>query len=312
MHLPKFKRCLAAACAFAPWFALAGCHADDNRAPLLYKEFSGQRAFDHVAKVVALGPRPSGSGELEQERRYIEAQLHATGWQVERQTFTDPTPRGPIQFVNLIARHEGGAAKEARALVCTHYDTKFFEGERFVGANDGGSGTGALIELARVLALDPPLARKFELVFFDGEEAIREFHVDSPPFDGLYGSRRYAASLVAGGKTSPLKIGVLWDMMGDRDLDITLPPNSPPKLAQGIFAAASALGTRDHFGYFRGDILDDHTKLNAVGVPTIDLIDFDFPAWHTPADTLDKVSAASLETVGQATLYHLGRVVPTL
>ncbi len=303
-------RLVAAVCAVAPCFALAGCHADDNKAPSLYQEFSGPRAFDHVAKVVALGPRPSGSPELEQERRYIEAQLHGSGWQVERQAFTDPTPHGPIQFVNLIA-HFGGS-KEARALVCTHYDTKFFEPQRFVGANDGGSGTGALIELARVLALDPSFARRFELVFFDGEEAIREFRVDSPPFDGLYGSRHYAASLVAGGKAPLLKLGVLWDMMGDRDLDITMPPNSPPKLAQGIFAAASALGTRDHFGYFRGDILDDHTKLNAVGVPTIDLIDFDFPAWHTPADTLDKVSAASLETVGRATLYHLGRVVPTL
>ena len=114
------------------------------------------------------------------------------------------------------------------------------------------------------------------------------------------------------GEAKRLKVGVLWDMMGDRDLDVTLPPNSPPKLAQGLFAAATALGTRNHFGYFQSNVTDDHVPINNVGVPTIDIIDFDFPAWHTPADTIDKVSAQSLEIVGQATLYHLGQVVPTL
>jgi glutaminyl-peptide cyclotransferase len=101
-------------------------------------------------------------------------------------------------------------------------------------------------------------------------------------------------------------------MMGDRDLDVTLPPDSPPKLAKGIFDASEALGTRDHFGYFRGDILDDHVPLEKAGIPSIDIIDFDFPAWHTPADTLDKVSAQSLQIVGQATLYHLSKIAPEL
>ena len=291
---------------------LAGCRSDDSQPASLYKEFSGQRAFAHVERVVALGPRPSGSSNLEQERRYIENQLHDFGWTVQRQVFTDPTPHGPIQFINLIARANGVSANDPRAVVCTHYDTKYFAAQQFVGANDGGSGTGALIELARVLALDKTFARKFELVFFDGEEAIQAFKVDSPPYDGLYGSRHYAHALSGSGEARRLKVGVLWDMMGDRDLDITLPPSSPPKLAQGLFAAATALGTRNHFGYFRGDVLDDHKPLNDAGVPSIDIIDFDFPAWHTPADTLDKVSAESLGIVGQATLYHLGRVVPTL
>ena len=298
--------------AAASWSVLAGCRAENFQASSLYKEFSGQRAFAHVEHVVALGPRPSGSPELEQERRYIENQLGDSGWTVERQEFTDPTPHGPIRFVNLIARANGASAIDPRVVVCTHYDTKYFAAQRFVGANDGGSGTGALIELARVLALDKTLARRFELVFFDGEEAIQAFKVDSPPYDGLYGSRHYAAALSASGEARRLKVGMLWDMMGDRDLDITLPPNSPPKLAQGIFAAANALGTRNHFSYFQGDILDDHVPINHVGVPTIDIIDFDFPPWHTPADTLDKVSAQSLQIVGQATLYHLARVAPAL
>ena len=301
------------ACLASVLLTLAGCHDDPPlSASAVSKEFSGQRAFDHVAQLVAFGPRPGGSPELEQSRRYIETQLRNCGWSVERQTFTDPTPHGPIEFVNLIARPTGASAAEARAIVCTHYDTKYFDTLRFVGADDGGSGTGALIELARVLSLHPDFARRLELVFFDGEEAIREFRVDQPPYDGLYGSRHYAHALSAAGRAKQFKLGVLWDMMGKRDVTITMPPGSPPKLAQGIFAAGDALGTRNHFGYFHGDILDDHFYLNTLGIPTIDLIDFNFPAWHTPADTLDKISAESLQIVGQATLYQLVTVAPDL
>ena len=289
---------------------LTGCHSNPPPPPAdaFCKQFSGQRAFDQVARLVAFGPRPSGSRELEKSRQYIEAQLHSFGWTVERQTFTDPTPHGPIEFVNLIARPADAASGDAHAIVCTHYDTKWYDTQRFVGADDGGSGTGALIELARVLALDKAFARHFELVFFDGEEAIREFRYQSPPYDGLWGSRHYAHALSASGRARQFKLGVLWDMMGKKDLTITLPPDSPSKLAQGIFAASDALGSRSHFGYSRTGILDDHYDLNAVGIPTIDLIDFNFPAWHTPGDTLDKIGADSLEIVGQATLYHLCKV----
>ena len=293
---------------------MPGCGGHSAPTPeTLCKEFSGQRAFEHVSKLVAFGPRPSGSPELEQSRRYIEEQLRAVGWSVERQTFTDPTPHGNIEFVNLIARPTDARPEDARAVVCTHYDTKYFAALRFVGANDGGSGTGALIELARVLLHDPDLARRVELVFFDGEEAIVNFNVQIPPYDGLYGSRHYAHALSDSHRAGQFKLGYLWDMMGDRDLDITLPTDSPAKLTQSVFAAADALGTRKHFGIFRGgSVLDDHVPLNNVHIPTIDLIDFDFAAWHTPADTLDKVSAESLQTVGQATLYSLGKSAPEL
>lgn len=286
---------------------LGGCHSE---APLpapetFAREFSGQNALDHVAKLVAFGPRPSGSPELEQSRQYLETQLRTFGWTVERQKFTEPTPHGPIEFVNLIARPVGANAGDPRAIVCTHYDTKVFEGQRFVGADDGGSGTGALLELARVLAREKDFARRFELVFFDGEEAIRDFRVDLPPYDGLWGSRHYAHALVAEKRASQFKFGILWDMIGKAGVTITLSPDSPSSLARGIFAASDALGTRDHFGYFRGNILDDHYDLNAVRIPTIDLIDFNYPPWHTPGDTLDKLSTESLTIVGQATLYYL-------
>ncbi len=286
---------------------LTGC--DGGAAPVpetFCKQFSGQRAFDHVSKLVGFGPRPSGSPELEQSRQYIEEQLRASGWTVERQRFTDPTPHGNIEFINLVARPADAKPGDAHAIVCTHYDTKYFAPPlRFVGANDGGSGTGALIELARVLSQDKNFARRFELVFFDGEEAITKFEVQTAPYDGLYGSRHYAHALSNDHRAGQFKLAILWDMMGDRDLDITLPPNSPANLVQGIFGASEALGTRGHFGYFNGDILDDHYYFKDLRIPALDMIDFDFPAWHTPADTLDKVSAESLQTVGQATLYSL-------
>ncbi len=288
---------------------LGGCRSEPPLpAPdALAKEFSGQNAFDHVAKLVAFGPRPSGSPELEKSRQYIEGQLRASGWNVERQRFTEPTPHGPIEFVNLVARPVGVEPGDPRAIVCTHYDTKYFAAQSFVGADDGGSGTGALLELARVLAQQEDFARRFELVFFDGEEAIREFRVDLAPYDGLWGSRHYAHALSSEKRARQFKFGVLWDMIGKRDVTITLSPDSPSSLARGILGASDALGTRVHFGYFRSNILDDHYDLNALGIPTIDLIDFNYPPWHTSGDTLDKLSAESLAVVGQATLYYLAQ-----
>ena len=296
--------------ATAAWLPVTACRPEPPPlSPVAFaKEFSGQNALDHVARLVAFGPRPSGSPALEGSRQYLESQLRAFGWTVERQKFTDPTPHGPIEFVNLIARFGDASPAEPRAIVCTHYDTKFFEPpQTFVGADDGGSGTGALLELARVLGREQAFARRFELVFFDGEEAIREFRVDLAPFDGLWGSRHYAHALVAGKRARQFKFGLLWDMMGKKEVTITLSPDSPPDLARGLFAASDALGTRRHFGYFRGNILDDHYDLNQAHVPTIDLIDFDYPAWHTPGDTLDKLSAESLAVVGQASLYYLAQ-----
>ncbi len=288
-------------------FLTAACDGA-NRAPQsagpanLWEEFSGERALAHVARLVEFGPRPPGTEAIEKSRVYITDELKAHGWTVTRQAFTETTPRGPMTFVNLIATF-GTASGEERVptfLLCSHYDTKLFEAETFVGANDGGSSNGILLEMARVLALRPSLAGKIQLVFFDGEEA----YVDFTETDGLYGSRHFAHELQRAGAARQFKGGILFDMVGDRDLKITLPPDSPAELTLGIFAAAKALGVRDHFTYATGGILDDHTPLNAIGIPVIDLIDFDYPPWHTAADTMDKLSADSLRIVGQvATRY---------
>lgn len=269
----------------------------------IWKEFSGNNALAHVQAMVDFGPRPPGTPAIEKTRDYLVKQLELFGWKVARQPFTNTTPRGKIEFVNLIATY-GGKDVAPSFVVCSHYDTKTFETATFVGANDGGSGTGALLELARVLALRPDLARKAELVFFDGEEAYEAFSET----DGLYGSRYFAKQLAAENKIKQFRGGILLDMVGDRSLTITLPPDSPAEMVRDIFASAEALNLRKYFTYFDRDILDDHTPLNEIGIPTIDLIDFDFPAWHTPEDTIDKLSAESLQTVGAVVSYYLSEM----
>jgi glutaminyl-peptide cyclotransferase len=295
-------------------FSFSGCgknrtasrqSSDDPGKP--WQEFSGGKALVHVQKLVSLGPRPPGSLAIEKARAYIAETLTTYGWRVERQAFTDDTPRGKVSFVNLIADFavpKSGASNQSKFLLCSHFDTKTFETIRFVGANDGGSSTGALMEMARVLSLHPELAAKIELVFFDGEEAYESF-TDA---DGLYGSRYFAKKLVDEKRAGAFRGGILWDMIGDRDLTITLPPDSPAELARGIFDSATALNQRSHFSYFANGITDDHTPLNAAGITTIDLIDFDFEWWHTAGDTMDKISAESLQTVGAVTAYYLSKV----
>src|SRR5436309_437197 len=277
--------------------------ADSQRAsqPRIWEEFSGEKALAHVQRLVDLGPRPPGSEVIEKSRDYIENQLRLVGWQVRRQAFTDDTPRGKVRFVNLVARFPAHGSAAPSFLLCSHYDTKTFDTVRFVGANDGGSSTGLLLELARVLGQHLNLAAKVELVFFDGEEAYENF----PETDGLYGSRYFASQLTDAkmGKTSRGR--TLFDMIGDRSLDITLPTDSPVEMARDIFASAEALKLRNYFSYFDREMTDDHTPLNRIGIPTLDMIDFDFAWWHTADDTIDKLSAQSLQVVGSVAAYYL-------
>jgi Zn-dependent M28 family amino/carboxypeptidase len=301
----KIRRRLSLA---ASLFLLAACHpgGDAKPVPNIWTLYSGDRAFADVKTLVDLGPRPAASAPLEQARQYIIAEVEKAGWKIQRQDFEDDTPRGTIKFSNLIATF-GGDQSTQQAIVCSHYDTKLFDAIRFVGASDGGSSTGALIELARTLARDPGLARRVELVFFDGEEAFVQF-TDT---DGLYGSRYYARSLRDSGRYKQFKFGILWDMMGPKNLDITLSPDSPPDLTRGILKAADTLNLRQDFTIFDRDIYDDHVPmLHFAEIPTIDLIDFNYPPWHTADDTLDKLGPESLQAVGEVTLYYLRTQFP--
>ncbi len=282
----------------------------------VHQSFSGERALLHVERQMKFGPRVAGSANLERTRQYLEQVLEELGWQVKRQVFKQKTPSGEVEFVNLRVRFvgesvgdQGGEKKvEARVwqnpvsgLVVSHYETKNFEAFEFLGANDPGSSVGVLLEMARVLSERPAVAEKLELVFFDGEEAF----VDYTETDGLYGSRYYADSL----KKWPEKLrpqwGVLLDMVGDGDLAIRVPVDSPDPLVGKLFAAAEDMNLRKYFGLGSQMITDDHKPLNEAGVPTIDIIDMEYDYWHTPGDTVDKLSADSLKIVGQVALLMI-------
>ena len=303
--------------------ACAGCSPGkkaETAAPIeipakLWEEFSGERAMREVERQVGFGPRPTGSAAIMQARDHIVSTLKSHGWDVERQEFDlEPVPgKGSLHFVNIIARFSNNRTGPAlhttqRAIIGSHYDTKRMSGVRFVGANDGGSSTGAMLELARVLATAPELASRIELAFFDGEEAVVQFGPAETGPDGLVGSRHYARTLRDSGRAAQFRFAIVWDMIGDADLTVTLPRDTPAELAGGIFSAAEALGARRNFGYSTGEITDDHTPLRLIArIPAMDIIDFDYPPWHTSGDTLDKLSAASLQTIGRTTLWLLAR-----
>jgi glutaminyl-peptide cyclotransferase len=283
---------------------------------VLHPDFSGANALAHVQAQVDFGPRPSGSENLEKCRVYLEKTLLASGWEVQRQSFEDYTPKGNIKFHNVRARFPMKDSetwkRSTAALICSHYDTKLFSGFNFVGANDAGSSTGVLLEMARVLAKNPKVAQFVELVFFDGEEAVVEYTMDPRtrlPKDGLYGSRYYVDQLK---KLPPDQLPltmILLDMVGEKNLQIRIPADCPAPLTQGLLASAKELGYGDHFGQSASSIVDDHLPFLVARIPAIDIIDLDYPTWHTQGDTVDKLSPESLEMSGRATLLFLEKYV---
>ena len=255
--------------------------------------FDGARAYEHLRQVVNIGPRPAGSPAIERTRTYITDQLKALGIAAVPQPFDAKTPIGQIHMVNLIATIPG--ARKERVALAGHYDTKLFRQFRFVGANDGGSSTAMVLELARVLK-----ARRnqftVELLFLDGEEATLR---DWGGTDHTYGSQYYVDNAKKTGTLAGLKAMVLVDMVGDRDLRIMRETASTRALTDTIWATAKRLGYGSTFVDESTRIEDDHIPFLEAGVQAVDIIDLDYPAWHTASDTLDQTSARSLEIVGK-------------
>jgi Zn-dependent M28 family amino/carboxypeptidase len=262
--------------------------------------FDSNRAWEHLRQLVGLGPRPAGSAAIEQSRTYIKNQLSAIGVPVTEQAWDDQTPTGRVHMVNLIATIPG--VSKNRLVIGGHYDTKKFP-FRFVGANDGGSSAAFLIELARVLNARRN-AMTIELLFLDGEEAV----IDWTGTDHTYGSRHYVAEAKRTGSLASLKAFVLVDMIGDRDLQIKRDLNSTTWLTDIIWAAAQKQQLSSYFRPDRVQIEDDHLPFTDAGVPSVDVIDLEYPAWHTAADTLDAVSARSLQVVGDAIVAALPQI----
>jgi len=262
--------------------------------------YDGTAALDHVSRLVALGPRPSGSPAAVRARDYIVSELKRLGVSVRVQAFTAETPHGRLVMANVIGVLPG--RRPDVIVVGGHYDTKWFPNFAFVGANDGGSSAGFLLELARALKADGPREYTYWITFFDGEEA----RVTWTATDSLYGSRHMVAELTRT-RTLPRAM-LLVDMIGDRDLALRREAYSTPALVDIVWSSARRLGYARHFLDEAMPVEDDHAPFLRAGVPAIDLIDFDFPPWHTVNDTLDKVSAQSLQIVGEVVVDALPRI----
>ena len=264
--------------------------------------FDSARAYQHLREIVAIGPRPAGSPGIKQTRDYITKQLTALGIAVTEQAFVAKTPIGDIPMVNLVATIQG--ARKERIAIAGHYDTKLFREFRFVGANDGGSSAAFLIELARVLK---PRANAFtiELIFFDGEEATLR---DWSGADHTYGSQYYVDTGRKARTLSTLKALVLVDMVADRSPRFMRESNSTAWLTDILWSTAQKLGHGSIFVNDSTPIEDDHIPFLKAGVPAADIIDLDYPAWHTAADTLDQTSARTMQVVGDVVVAALAPI----
>src|SRR5438067_926667 len=262
-------------------------------------QFDGGRAYEDIRQMVAIGPRPSGSPGIQQTRDYIEKQLTAAGLKTEEQPFDAATPLGQIHMINLRATLPGQSRDHGRIVVGGHYDTKLFRQFPFVGASDGGSSAAFLLEFARALK-GRANALPIELVFLDGEEAVVEWRGT----DHTYGSRYYVQEAQRAGTIKDIRAFILVDMIGDRDLDIRREQNSTRWLTDAVWDAAHRL-KRAEFLDESTPIEDDHLEFLSAGIPSVDLIDLDYSAWHQPEDRLDRVAAGSLQAVGDVVIAAL-------
>ncbi len=259
-------------------------------------QFDAARAYNDVIAQIALGPRTPGSRAHEDVISYIREELTQAGWDVSVQQVEE----GGHTVQNIIARH---GESENPVLLAAHYDSRlkadqdsdpFLSTQPVPGANDGASGVAVLLELARVMP--KTIADNVCLVFFDAED-----QGDLPGWDWILGSKAFVAAL-----DQKIKSVVVIDMIGDKEMNIYREKSSTPELTNQIWAAAKSLGYAQEFiDEEKYNMLDDHTPFLEAGIPAVDIIDFDYPYWHTAADLADKVSSQGLKIVGDTLLAWL-------
>jgi len=265
--------------------------------------FDGERAMQYAKEIVKFGPRPLGSGNHKKVEEYLDSRLK--GDQVEDDVFTAETPEGKFPVHNIIAKYPG--TKDGIVVVASHYDTNYpLRGTSYVGANDGASSSALLLELANQLRGKPHDGYSVWLVWDDAEEAIKP-DTDIPFMDdSLYGINHVAEKWQADGTLKKIKAFLLADMIGDADLNIDRDLNSTSWLEDVVGESAKRLGYQSHFFARNNQVSDDHLPFMKRGVPCADLIDFSYGYnnvfWHTPQDTIDKLSPKSLEIVGSVVL----------
>lgn len=271
----------------------------DFPSPENFSGFDARRAYQHVEKIVSFGPRPPASEGSRRTHEYLQQQLAAFGCIVEEDSFEAGTPRGRLRMKNVTGKAPGQSEKII--LLLSHFDTRIVEGTPgFVGANDGGSSTGIVLELARQLCARKS-AVSYWFGFVDGEEAFGEWS----DINGTFGSRQMAAKLAASGDLKRVGAVVLLDLVGEADLGIKRESNSTRWLTDILWTAAARLGYQKEFLAQETPVEDDHLPFLRRNVPAVDVIDLDYAHWHTARDTLDKISPRSLAVVGHVVLESL-------
>ncbi|MCM3870868.1 MAG: M28 family peptidase [Pyrinomonadaceae bacterium] len=274
--------------------------------------FNGERAMAHVRKQVDFGPRPPGSPELAKTREYIVNELKSYGLTVSTDEFVAATPVGEKKMANITAEIPGES--QDVVIVSSHYDTKLYENMQFVGANDPGASVGTLIELGRVLSSNGRKPRlTYWLVFFDGEESFCEgWDECAKPGapDNTYGSRHYVSELRNKNQLDRVRALILLDMMGYKSLELGRDTMSTKWLQDVIWQTAREIGYGSIFvDRPEGVGGDDHEPFLRAGIDSVDIIQLNsYPPWHTPEDTIDKVSATSMKVVGDVLVASLPRV----
>lgn len=253
--------------------------------------FDGAAAFAATAHATSFGERPAGSEALVRLRQWIVSQLKPLGGQLSLDSFKARTPDGIIPITNIILKFPGISGKAI--VISGHYDTKRIPMAHFVGADDGGSSTGFLIEFARMISKSHH-PDDIYIVFFDGEEALREWTAT----DSVYGSRHLAQKWGADGTLARIKALLNIDMIGDKDLDLSEDSNSSQSLRDLMYKSAAALNDSAYFPRRPSPIEDDHMPFVEAGVNSLDVIDLDYKYWHTGQDTMDKLSEKSFQIVG--------------
>ncbi len=255
-----------------------------------------------MKSIVAIGPRPAGSPGAQKTRDYIKQQMALLGLETREQPFDAQTPVGVIRMVNVSVMIPGQGT--GRLIIAGHYDTKLFKEFTFVGANDAGSSTAFLIELARVLK-DRKNEVPIELLFLDGEEAFGDWATGN-----TFGSRHYVDAARKAGTLTQIGALVLVDMIGEKNPVFKRDENSTPWLVDAVWSAAQKL-KRTEFVAETTAIEDDHLPFTEAGIPAVDIIDLDYPDeinrgfWHTAEDTIDKLAPESLQVVGDVLLAAL-------
>jgi glutaminyl-peptide cyclotransferase len=270
--------------------------------------FDGQRAFEYLKQQVDFGPRVPGTVASATCRTYFYEHFKELNVPVDSQAFPffDPYSKTEIPMVNVIAHVRGKSPKSPALLYLAHYDTRprtdypsdtSLREKPIPGANDGASGSAILMELANEFVADTP-AVDVDLLFVDGEDWGKEGDFENY----LVGSKHFAATNIHG----RYLFGIVIDMVGDKDQQIYREGYSEEynyKLDDMVFGLAAKLGITTFHDSLKYTVMDDHLSLNAGGVPAIDLIDFDYPYWHSDKDTPDKCSPQSLANVGEILEY---------